>query len=144
MPEEGISQPAASVAPEANAGPVSAYVTFVVNVHDTVHVDESADTILRLIDLYEKYEVRGDFYVTAAVVEKYVRERPEVIARLKESNMTISYHVRPPHPLNTGFDSSLKMLDDAALARTCRIMRHTVSIRPPAGWTTASLAVTRM
>ncbi|MBI5870352.1 MAG: hypothetical protein HZB44_05250 [Actinobacteria bacterium] len=94
------------------------YITFVINVHDTVHVDESADTILRLIGIYEKYGVRGDFYLTAPIVQAYSRERPDVIERLKNSEMTISYHVRPPHPLYAGFDQSLQGLDGTALAAT--------------------------
>lgn len=92
------------------------YMTFAINVHDTVHVDESADTILRLIGIFEKYGVRGDFYLTAPMVSLYAERRPEVIERLRDSNMTISYHVRPPHPLYNGFDDGLKNMDDAALA----------------------------
>jgi len=94
------------------------YITFVINVHDTVHVDESADTILRLIDIYEKYGVRGDFYLTAPIVQAYSEVRPDVIDRLKNSNMTISYHVRPPHPLYSGFDQRLRGMDSATLATT--------------------------
>ncbi len=93
-------------------------ITFVINVHDWVNLDESAETLLRLIDLFEKYGVNGDFYFTAPVVEAYVSQHPEVIAHLKTSNMTISYHVRPPHPLYTGFDNSLKGLDNEALYQT--------------------------
>ncbi len=96
------------------------YITFVVNVHDTAHVDESADTILRLIDIYERYGVRGDFYLTAPIVRAYSDKRPEVIERLKNSDMTISYHVRPPHPLYSGFDERLQGLDASALAATLR------------------------
>ncbi|MHB8793446.1 MAG: hypothetical protein ACYC6O_08945 [Thermoleophilia bacterium] len=96
------------------------YITFAINVHDTVHVSESADTIMRLIGIYEKYGVRGDFYLTAPIVQAYSRERPEVIERLKNSDMTISYHVRPPHPLYAGFDQSLQGQEGAALAATLR------------------------
>ena len=96
------------------------YMTFAINVHDTVHVDESANTILRLVSLFEKYGVRGDFYLTAPTVELYAKQRPDVIARLRDSDMTISYHVRPPHPLYSGFDQRLKGLDDQALAATLR------------------------
>jgi hypothetical protein len=92
-------------------------ITFVINVHDWVNLDESAETLLRLIDLFEKYRVNGDFYFTAPVVEAYVSQHPEVIARLKASSMTISYHVRPPHPLYAGFDQHLKELDDKSLYR---------------------------
>lgn len=94
------------------------YISFIINVHDWTHPDESADTILRLIDLFEKYGVRGDFYFTAEVSRQYMEQRPEVIQRLKNSTMTISYHVRPPHPLYTGFDARLQGLDTTALAQT--------------------------
>jgi hypothetical protein len=96
------------------------YMTFAINVHDFRHVGESADTLLRLISIFEKYGARGDFYLTAPMVEFYARERPDVIRRLKESGMTVSYHVRPPHPLYTGFDQRLRGLSDEALAATLR------------------------
>ena len=73
-------------------------MTFVVNVHDWTRPAESGDTLLRLIDLYEKHKVRGDFYLTAPVVEAYAKQRPDVVRRLRESDMTVSYHFRPPHP----------------------------------------------
>lgn len=40
------------------------------------------------------------------------------IERFKSSEMTISYHVRPPHPLYTGFDRRLKILSDNELYQT--------------------------
>lgn len=93
----------------------SAMISFIINVHDWVNIDESAATLLRLVDLFEKYQVRGDFYFTAPEVEALVRSHPQVIERLKNSAMTISYHVRPPHPLYDGFDSRLKGLNDDEL-----------------------------
>ena len=93
----------------------SAYISFIINVHDWTHPSESADILLRPVDLFEKYNVRGDFYFTAEITRKYMEEHPDVIERLKNSNMTISYHVRPPHPLYTGFDEKLKGLSDEAL-----------------------------
>ena len=98
----------------------SAYMTFAVNTHDTGHVSQSADTLKHAIDIFEKYGVRGDFYLTAPMVELYAKQRPDVIERLKNNKMTISYHVRPPHPLYSGFDSRLKNLDDKTLATTLR------------------------
>ena len=98
----------------------SAYMTFAVNTHDTGHVSQSADTLKHAIDIFEKYGVRGDFYLTAPMVELYAKQRPNVIERLKNSKMTISYHLRPPHPLYAGFDSRLKNLDDKTLAATLR------------------------
>lgn len=93
-------------------------LTFAVNVHDWTHPAESAAILLKLVDLFEKYGVRGDFYFTPEITRELVEKHPEVIERLKNSNMTISYHVRPPHPLYTGFDARLKELDDAALYQT--------------------------
>ncbi len=96
------------------------YVTFVLNVHDTRYVNESADTVLRLIKIFQKYKVRGDFYLTAPKTEMFVKQRPDVIAALQESGMTISYHVRPPHPIYAGFDARLRNLDDEKLAAAVR------------------------
>jgi hypothetical protein len=115
---EASSTPEPAAPGSRSAPEPGGYITFVINVHDWVHADESADTLLRLVDIFETYGVRGDFYFTAPVVEAYVNERPDVIERLKNSDMTISYHVRPPHPLYTGFDGRLEGLDDAALYQT--------------------------
>ncbi len=83
------------------------YMTFAINVHDFKNLDESADTLHHLIDIFERYGVRGDFYFTAPMVHFYEERRPDIIERLKDSAMTISYHVRPPHPLVAGFDGRL-------------------------------------
>lgn len=68
----------------AASKPAAGYITFVINVHDTVHVNESAETILRLIGIYEKYGVRGDFYLTAPITALYSQQRPDVIERLQK------------------------------------------------------------
>lgn len=94
------------------------YITFAVNVHDWNHPSESADLLLKLVDLFEKYGVRGDFYFTTEITRALAEQRPDVIERFKNSDMTISYHVRPPHPLYNGFDSRLKHLSDAELYQT--------------------------
>jgi hypothetical protein len=83
-------------------------MTFAVNVHDWRFVKDSAETVLRLIGIFERHGVRGDFYLTAPVVERYVAERSDVIQRLKDSGMTISYHVRAPHPLWKAFGEPLR------------------------------------
>ncbi len=119
-----------TVAPQMTASPTTAplitdtlttdipYITFVINVHDWTHPTESADILLKLVDLFEKYGVRGDFYFTAEITRELAETRPDVIERFRNSNMTISYHIRPPHPLYTGFDDRLQGLDDAALYQT--------------------------
>lgn len=106
----GSPEAASTVEPRAKSGSGSAKegsMTFAVNVHDWRFVNDSADTVLRLIGIFERHRVRGDFYLTAPVVERYVAERPEVVQRLKGSGMTISYHVRAPHPLWRGFSGPL-------------------------------------
>ncbi len=113
----------AGVSPAMEPGCISAentdgYLTFAINIHDVVNVDDSADTIIRLVDLFERYGVRGDFYLTAPIVHLYEEQRPDAIERLRDSNMTVSYHVRPPHALYTGFDQRLRSLDDTRLAET--------------------------
>lgn len=88
-------------------------ITFGINIHDVNHVGDSADTLLKLIDIFTRAGVKGDFYLTGPMVELYKAERPDVIRRLQTSGMAISYHVRPPHPLVTGFDARLANLSDA-------------------------------
>jgi peptidoglycan/xylan/chitin deacetylase (PgdA/CDA1 family) len=107
-------------APAPAASAARGYITFAINVHDWKHVNESADTLIRAADLFKKYGVRGDFYMTAPVVAQYARSRRDVIDKLKSTGMTISYHVRAPHPLYEGFDASLLGLDDAQLRATLK------------------------
>jgi len=99
---------------------VKGCITFAINIHDWIHVDQSADILLRLIALFDKYGVRGDFYLTAPMTHHYAESRPDVIRRLRESKMTISYHIRPPHVLYPGFNQRLDGLDDDQLVRTLR------------------------
>jgi len=106
--------PAPAEASETARDPLG-YITFCINVHDFIHPVESADTILRLISLFESYGVRGDFYFTEPIVHAYEEERPDVIERMRESGMTISYHLRPPHPAYRGFDDRLEGLSLDAL-----------------------------
>lgn len=107
-----VSAPATQSLSEAG------YITFAVNVHDWTHPDESGALLLKLVDLFEKYGVRGDFYFTPEITRALAENVPEVIERFRNSDMTISYHVRPPHPLNSGFDQRLKGLDDETLYQT--------------------------
>ncbi len=117
-PTSNLQRPTPNLQPPTSN--CAAYITFAINTHDWTRVSESADTLLRFIALFEKYGVRGDFYLTAPTVEAYVKQRPDVIERLKNSHMTISYHIRPPHPAYIGFDQRLKNLDDKTLAQTLR------------------------
>ncbi len=89
-------------------------MSFVVNVHDTLHIDESANTLLRVCKLLDAADVRGDFYLTAPMADAYAAQRTDVIAAL--TRHTISYHIRAPHPLVPGFGRHFRDLDATALA----------------------------
>ena len=102
------------------ADDVKGYISFPINIHDFLHIDQSADLLIRLVDLFEKYNVRGDFYFTAPITHYFVEKRPDIIKRVRKSNMTISYHVRPPHPIYIGFNEKLEKLDSDELMRVLR------------------------
>lgn len=119
--------PVAAPAPSADAtsagakpGSPRGRITFVVNAHDWGRAEASAATITRVVDIYRRHGVHGDFYLTAPVVEAWSRARPDAISALKSGGMTVSYHYRPPHPGYNGFDERLRGLDDAALRATLR------------------------
>ncbi len=82
------------------------YVTFVQNVHDWVFPEESLATLNRLIDLHEQYQIPVELYLDDQVVQKYLELEPTIFHRFKSSEyVTISYHIRPPHPVYEGFDT---------------------------------------
>ncbi len=110
----------AHVPPAPDQTAPAGYITFAVNVHDFRHIAESAETLQRLIAIFEKYKVKGDFYLTGPMADLYAQQRPDLIQKLQESGMTMSYHQRPPHPIYMGFDSRLKGLSDDAVKSLLR------------------------
>ncbi|HUS91908.1 MAG TPA: hypothetical protein VM695_08660 [Phycisphaerae bacterium] len=84
--------------PRKQIGQTQLYLTFVINGHEFIRHEHSARTLGRLIDLFERHKLRAELYLTAPLVEAYLAKKPELIAKLKRSRMTISYHYRPPHP----------------------------------------------
>lgn len=105
----------------APTGPCGAgCINFVINVHDTGHVADSARTLDHLVDIYTRHGVKGELYLTGPMVELYAATEPALLRRLATSGMTISYHVRAPHPLVTGFDDRLRGLSDAQIEATLR------------------------
>lgn len=119
-PTDTPSGPGATPTPGPGGPSPAGYMTFVVNVHDWTHGSESAGALERLLDLYGKYGVRGDFYFTPEITRVLAEQHPELIERFRRGEATISYHVRPPHPLNSGFDAPLHGLSDSALLATLR------------------------
>lgn len=89
------------------------YVNFVINVHEWGHLEGSAEILNDLCRLFTNKGVQGDFYVTGPMAEKLQKNYPDTVAAMKAH--CISYHVRPPHPLYSGFDTGLKKLTGSDL-----------------------------
>jgi len=85
------------------------YITFVVKVSDFVNLNDSAETLLQMIDLFEINGVKGEFFLTGPMVHAYMETYPEVIQRIKETDMTVSYTVQPPHPHSPSFQAPLQI-----------------------------------
>ncbi len=116
----GASGATASAVTQVPCVEPAGYMTFAINVHDWRHIDESADTLVRATGIFEKHGVRGDFYLTGEMARLYGQKRPDLVERLKNSGMTISYHVRPPQPTYSGFDEALKKLGDEPLLQAVK------------------------
>ncbi|MFH1785038.1 MAG: hypothetical protein ABH842_01285 [Candidatus Micrarchaeota archaeon] len=74
-------------------------ITFVINTHDWYHLNNSAETLTRLLDIYDKYDVKAEFYFTEPAFKAYEQNYPEILEMLLSKNMTISFHIRAPHPV---------------------------------------------
>jgi hypothetical protein len=119
-PRGAVAIAAPAAAARDGAGGKAGCITFAVNCHEQFHLDDSAETVLRLIGIFKKHGVRGDFYFTAPLAEAYAEKRPDVVKAVRESGMGISYHVRPPHPAYAGFGAPLDGLKGDALERALR------------------------
>lgn len=94
---------------------LKAYVNFVINVQNFRYLESSADTVVSLVNTFNKFGVKGDFYLTGNMVQLYNQSRSDAITKLKTQG--ICYHVRPPHPLFNGFDSRFEGAGDQLAAR---------------------------
>ncbi len=110
--------PTPSTSAKPNAATKRGYITFVINVHEWGHVDESAAILDDLCALYTAHGVKGDFYVTSVMADKLAASHPDTVTAMKAHG--ISYHVRPPQPLYEGFDSAFKALSGDALISAVR------------------------
>lgn len=81
------------------------YTMFILNVHDWLLGDDSIETVNKVIDIHEQYEIPVNIYLTDPMVQLYVAEAPDLIERLKTSPyVTVSYHSRPSTPYYSDFD----------------------------------------
>lgn len=81
------------------------YTLFILNVHDWLLGEDSIETVNKVIDIHEEYEIPVNIYLTDPMVQLYVEEAPDLIERLRTSEyVTVSYHTRPPSPYYSNFD----------------------------------------
>jgi hypothetical protein len=81
------------------------YTQFVMNTHDWVMLDRSIETIHRVIDIHEQYDVPIDIYLTDPIVQGYMENDPTLIERLATSEVVaVSIHARPPAPYAASYD----------------------------------------
>ncbi len=81
------------------------FAMFTLNTHDWVFPERSVEAVEKTIDLHEQYGIPVDIYLNDQVVQEYTENYPELIQRLKTSDVVaISYHTRPPMPMVQGFD----------------------------------------
>lgn len=100
------------------------YVSFVVNINDWIDHDLSAETLSRLIDIYDKYNVKADLYFTEPVLKAYEKYHPELIWKIKKSGMSIGYHFRPPHPAYDMFKGILRSKENLVKSgNDCRAVK---------------------
>ena len=92
-------------------------VQFALNVHEWVRPDLSKEWIQRVLDLHTKHDVPLDVYLTGQVLASLVKDAPELVSALRDSDLvSISYHARPPMPYYPGFDNGkLRHLEGQAL-----------------------------
>lgn len=110
--------PAAAPPNAQTAGARRGTMTFVINVHEWGHLASSAAVLTDLCQLYDRYGVKGDFYLTGPMAIRLAAEFPSTVAAMAKHG--ISYHVRAPHPLATGFGAPLAGLTGDALTAAIR------------------------
>lgn len=98
------------------------YTAFVINVHDWYYTDENIETLNKIIDLHEQYQMPVDIHLTDQVTQVYQEQAPELLERLKTSPyIAVSYHVRPPSPYYWDYDwLGLEQMDDKTLYSTVK------------------------
>lgn len=81
------------------------YLEFSVVAQEFWYKNQSIETMNRLIDLHEQYNVPLDVIVDDPTFQLYLEQSPELVQRLKNSSVVaVNYHFRPPYPFYTRFD----------------------------------------
>lgn len=90
---------------------------FTLNTQEFIRTEESIATVNRIIDLHEEYNVPIDIFLTDTMVAVYEEDAPDLLERLKTSDVVaVSYHIRPPKPYYFSYDFlDLESLDSDAV-----------------------------
>ena len=116
--EAGVSDAAAAdaaggdaiVATDASAEPTPVTFTdtvsmFHLNVQEYGWLTESADTVNKVMDLFDSLNMRLDVYLTTWMIDEYESKQPALLKRILTSpNVSVSYHTRPPKPYRANFN----------------------------------------
>lgn len=79
--------------------PTDYYVTFTLNTQDFSYPELSAQTVERLLDLHETYQLPVTIFFTTTMVDYYSASQPDLFERVLTSPLvSIGYHIRPPVP----------------------------------------------
>ena len=78
---------------------MTVYVNFFIHCEDFISV-HSQQATRRAAELFARYGVKADFYLTGLVAERMLADAPETIETLKRLKMPISYHadIHAPFP----------------------------------------------
>lgn len=94
LPQEGMNSP-------TDTASAKTYVTFTLNVQDFSYPEKSAETLERLLDLHEAYDLPLTIYFTTSMVDYYAQEQPDLFDRILTNPLvSLGYHIRPPFPFH--------------------------------------------
>lgn len=92
--------------------PTDINFVFTLNTQDFSYPDQSVATVRRVIEIHETYDIPLDVSLTNAQLDIFERLAPDVIEKLKSSDiLSASYHIRPPAPYD-----NLENFDQIGLA----------------------------
>ncbi len=96
------------------------FVEFALNVQELTSPTQSLETINRVLDIHETYDVGIDIFLTDPVAQNIIKNDPILLERLITSPVVaVSYHVRPPAPYYPSFDwLGIKSMDQEELYTT--------------------------
>lgn len=81
------------------------YLQFSMVAQEFYYEEESVDTLNRMLDIHEQYNVPIDIILDDPSVQVYIKHDPNIMIRLRTSPVVaVSIHFRPPYPFYQRFD----------------------------------------